>query len=792
MSKLYVVGLGPGNLKNMTYEAREAIESADTVVGYQTYLDLIKPLLTGKDVVSSGMTREVERCREALRLAGEGRTVALVSSGDAGVYGMAGLVLELSPPENIEVVIVPGVSAVQAAAAVLGAPLMHDFAVISLSDLLTPWELIEKRLAAVAVADFVVALYNPRSKGRVHHIQRAQELLLASRSPQTPVGIVRNACRDGQEKILSTLAEMPLDSIDMFSLVIIGNSATYVDGQQRMVTPRGYKTGTRNEMRGTRNEVRGTRKTTAFHTPHSSILDPRSSILDPRSCPSRAVMFCGTGSDVGKSVLAAGFCRILSNQGISVAPFKSQNMALNSFATPEGGEIGRAQAVQAQACRILPHTDMNPVLLKPNSDTGSQVIVQGKVVGSMAVQEYNAYKPEAFRKVEESFTRLSENYRYIVIEGAGSIAEINLKAHDIANLRVAEMADCPCILVADIDRGGVFAQIVGTWELLEPDERKRIKGIIINKFRGDPSLLTSGIEFVEKKTAVPVLGVVPYFRHFRIPEEDSVALEKRRSEARGKKSEEGTIRIGVIRFPRISNYTDFDPLEAEPDVDLRYLEDSGELEGLDVLILPGSKSTISDLQFLKNQGLFDRIQDFAGMVVGICGGYQMLGRKVFDPDAIESSVTEAEGLGILDVETVLLPEKETHQAEGRLLPAALLIAPNGGETVSGYEIHMGSTTLGPTAKPFAQLLRRSSSEVAVLDGAVSADGRVFGSYLHGIFDNHGFRTALLNQVRMKKGLPTLSADCTSADPFDLLAEHLERHLDLERLFQICGIETTGE
>jgi adenosylcobyric acid synthase len=248
----------------------------------------------------------------------------------------------------------------------------------------------------------------------------------------------------------------------------------------------------------------------------------------------------------------------------------------------------------------------------------------------------------------------------------------------------------------------------------------------------------------------------------------------------------------VIRFPRISNYTDFDPLETEPDVDLRYLEDSGELEGLDVLVLPGSKSTISDLQFLKNQGLFDRIQEFAGMIVGICGGYQMLGRKVFDPDAVESSVTEAEGLGILDVETVLLPEKETHQAEGRLLPAALLIAPNGGETVSGYEIHMGHTTLGPTAKPFAQLLHRSGSEVAVLDGAVSADGRVFGSYLHGIFDNHGFRAAFLNQIRMKKGLSTLSADCTSADPFDLLAEHLELHLDLERLFRICGIETTGE
>jgi len=791
MSKLYVVGLGPGNLKNMTYEAREAIESADTVVGYKTYLDLIEPLLSGKEIVSSGMTKEVERCREALRLAGEGKTVALVSSGDAGVYGMAGLVLELvgagpcacpdrkggygGPPlQDIEVVIVPGVSAVQAAAAVLGAPLMHDFAVISLSDLLTPWELIEKRLEAAADADFVVALYNPRSKGRVRHIQRARELLLASRSPQTPVGIVRNACRDGQEKILSTLDEMPLDSIDMFSLVIVGNSATYIDGQQRMVTPRGYSTkadGQRLMAEGIADDVTPS-ASTALHT-----------------VISRAVMFVGTGSDVGKSVVTAGFCRILNNRGISVAPFKSQNMALNSFATLEGGEIGRAQAVQAQACRIPPHTDMNPVLLKPNSDTGSQIIVQGKVVGNMAVQEYNAYKPEAFRKVEESFWRLSGKHQFVVIEGAGSVAEINLKAHDIANLRIAKMADCPCILVADIDRGGVFAQIVGTWELLEPEERERIKGIVINKFRGDPSLLTSGIAFVEKKIGVPVLGVIPYFSHFRIPEEDSVALEKRRHEERGARREEETLRIGVIRFPRISNYTDFDPLEAEADVELRYIENSAELDGLDVLILPGSKSTISDLQFLKNQGLFDQIRDFSGLIVGVCGGYQMLGRKVFDPDGVESSVVmEAEGLGILDVETVLLPEKETHQAEARLLPAAMLIAPNAGETVSGYEIHMGSTTLGPTAKPFAQLLRRSGSEVTVLDGAVSADARAFGTYLHGIFDNQAFRMAFLNQIRLVKGLPVQSANCSAADPFDLLAEHLEKHIDLEQLFRICGIE----
>ncbi len=765
MSRLYIVGIGPGDLNHMTYQAREAIESADTVVGYKTYLHLIEPLLGGKEVVSSGMMKEVERCREAIRRAGEGRTVALVSSGDSGIYGMAGLVLELSPPDCIEVVTVPGVSAVQAAASVLGAPLMHDFAVVSLSDLLTPWDLIEKRLEAAAAADFVIALYNPRSKGRTRHVERAVEIMLQSRAPDTPVGIVRNACREGEEKILSTLAKIPLSRIDMFSIVIVGNSATYMDGHGRMVTPRGYKT----KAEGRRLKAEG-----------------KPGKPSPPETPS-AVMFVGTASDVGKSVLNAGFCRILRNRGIRVAPFKSQNMALNSFATPEGGEIGRAQAVQAQACRIQPHTDMNPVLLKPNSDTGSQVIVQGKVVGNMSVKEYNAFKPEAFRKVEESFGRLRSAHDFIVIEGAGSIAEINLKSHDIANLRIAEMADCPCILVADIDRGGVFAQIVGTLELLEPGERERVKGVIINKFRGDPSLLAPGIEFVEQRTGVPVLGVVPYFTHFRIPEEDSVALEKRRSGERGPRSKEGKIRIGVVRFPRISNYTDFDALESESDVDLIYVREPGEIGGLDILILPGSKSTIGDLAFLAKQGFFQAVREFPGPVVGICGGYQMLGSWVRDPHGVESAVTEAEGLGLLDLETVLLTEKETHQAEARLLPAAALVAPGCAGTVSGYEIHMGETALGPGAKPFAQLVRRSGSDVAIPDGAVSADSRVFGVYLHGIFDNHGFRTAFLNRIRREKGLPTNSNNHETEDPFDLLVEHLERHLDMERLLRICGI-----
>jgi adenosylcobyric acid synthase len=800
MAKLYVVGIGPGDLRHMTQEAREAIASAAVVVGYSTYLDLITPLLEGKEVVSTGMMREVERCEDALRLAAAGKDVALVSGGDAGIYGMAGLVLELAaappfakggpgggspdedeqiplyPPlpkgdsKDVEIIVIPGVSAVQAAAAVLGAPLMHDFAVISLSDLLTPWDLIERRLTAAAVADFVVALYNPRSKGRVRHLERAREIFLAARSAETPVGIVRHACREGEERIVTTLAGMLEHHIDMFSLVIIGNSATYVDGEGRMVTPRGY----------------GNRA--AFSVQRAE----KAETVDARSTQhaARALMFCGTGSDVGKSVLTAGFCRILKRRGVSVAPFKSQNMALNSAVTPEGGEIGRAQAVQAQACGIPPHTDMNPILLKPTSDTGSQVIVQGRVVGNMRVKEYHAYKPVAFERVRESFTRLRACHDVVVLEGAGSIAEINLKAHDIANLRVAAMAGAPVILVADIDRGGVFAQIVGTLELLEPEERAQIAGVIINKFRGDPSLLKPGIDFTEKRTGVPVLGVVPWFSGFRIPEEDSVALAHRAAccVLRADK-----LNIGVVRLPRISNYTDFDALESEPDVALSYLETPEGLAGLDVVILPGSKATIADLNFLRERGFFPAVREFAGTVIGICGGFQMLGRRIRDPEGVEGPAgLEAEGLGLLDAATVMLCHKETHQVEAELLPAGFHTAPKSSRQLAGYEIHMGETILGRGAAPFARIVRRSGREVEVQDGAVNRDGSVFGTYLHGIFDNAGFRTPLLNRLRRAKGMAERSGNETTPDPFDLLADHLEQHLDVARLLRLCGAKTRDD
>ncbi len=777
MSKLFVVGTGPGDLKHMTLAAREALESAEVVVGYKTYLDLIRPLLSGKEVISSGMTKEVERCQAALEMARSGRRVALVSGGDAGVYGMAGLVLELAndttganPAPDAEIVIVPGLSAVQAAAALLGAPLMHDFTVISLSDLLTPWELIERRLAAAAAADFVVALYNPRSKGRTSQLEAAQNILLAVRPAATPVGIVRNACRRDEEKVVTTLGMLHTIPVDMFSLVIIGNSQTFVDQNGKMITPRGYQA--KGKWQKAKGETGDSLRPLPFALCHGA--------------RPRAVMFCGTASDVGKSVLSAGLCRILKRRGISVAPFKSQNMALNSYVTPEGGEIGRAQAAQAEACGIPPHTDMNPVLLKPNTDTGSQVIVQGKPVGNMGVQEYTRFKAELLPRIAESFSRLASRFDFIVIEGAGSIAEINLKSHDIANLKIAEMADCPAILVADIDRGGVFAQIIGTLELLEPDERARVRGVIINKFRGDPELLGPAIEFVENRTGVPVLGVVPCFTGFRIPDEDSVALQKRAKGTRHKAQGE-KIRIGVVRLPRISNFTDFDPLEAEPNVELRYIEGVQEMEGLDALILPGSKSTIADLQFLKDQGLFERIRQFRGIIVGICGGYQMLGREVRDPFNLESRIRTSEGLGLLDAETVMLMKKETHQAKAWLLPGGATAVPGCPEALSGYEIHMGETVVGDRALPFAAITSRSGREVRVNDGAVSSDGRVFGTYLHGIFDNAGFRNAFVNRLRQAKGLCPAEPATAQADPFDLLAEHLERHLDMGKLLAICGV-----
>ncbi|MEI6703327.1 MAG: cobyric acid synthase, partial [Deltaproteobacteria bacterium] len=503
---------------------------------------------------------------------------------------------------------------------------------------------------------------------------------------------------------------------------------------------------------------------------------------------SKALMFCGTASDVGKSIITAGFCRYLVNNGLIVAPFKSQNMSLNSYVTPEGGEIGRAQAVQAEACKIDPHTDMNPVLLKPNSDTGSQIVVQGRPVGNMTIAEYDAYKPAAFTKIRESFERLHQAYEFIVIEGAGSIAEINLKNSDIANLKVAMMARCPVILVADIDRGGVFAQIVGTIDLLEPQERSYIRGIIINKFRGDPQILAPGIDFIRERTGVPMLGVLPWLSDLNLPAEDSMALSQY-PKVVNIMTDQKKIHIGVLRLPRISNFTDFEPLQSETDVSLNYVETAKNLQDFDVLIIPGSKSTISDLNFLMELGIYDEIRKFKGHIVGICGGFQMLGTRVLDPNGSESSISEARGLELLSAETEILSSKETHQSLCYLEEAGLLVAPECNGVMTGYEIHMGTTTLGSSAKPFARVFRRGETSVTVEDGAVSSDGRIFGTYMHGIFENELFREIYLDRIRLEKGMPLRRGlqKQRKTDPFDQLAEQFEKHLDMPLLLTICGL-----
>lgn len=761
---LTIVGSGPGSLDHLTPAARSAITQADTLVGYAPYLDQLGMLIHGKQLLSSGMTREIDRCRAAIEQARAGRRVALVSGGDAGIYGMAGLVLELLALEGdnlLPVEVIPGISAFQAAASRLGAPLMHDTAIISLSDLLTPWDTIRARLEAAASADFVIALYNPRSTRRTTQLEEARSICLRHRAAETPVGVVRNACREGEELRISTLAELPDCTVDMATVVIIGNSATFVDNAGRMVTPRGYEK--KQEFRGQGQGSRVKNETASQPLP-----------LAP--CPS-ALMVVGTASDVGKSAITAGICRLLLRRGVRVAPFKSQNMALNAAVTPEGGEIGRAQASQAAACRIPAHTDMNPVLLKPTTDTGSQVIIQGKAIGVMQVAEYDRYKPLAFEKVRDSFERLRQRADFIVIEGAGSIAEINLKERDIANLAVARMAgNAPAILVADIERGGVFAQVVGSMELLEPWERSLVKGVVINRFRGDPAILEPGLRFIEQRCNIPVLGVVPWLQNLTLPAEDSLALPADDNKLRPSDK----LCVGVLRLPRIANFTDFEPLQWEPDLHLCYIDRPEQFAGLDLLVIPGSKATMADLNWLRQMGLDQAITAFRGTVLGVCGGYQMLGERLDDPDQVESAIAAAPALGLLPVHTVLHPEKITRLTKVNPASGAIRAVPGWQHSIGGYEIHAGLSSIVGDAEPFAQ-------QGTAFDGAVSPDGRIIGTYLHGLFDDAPLREALLNRLRRAKGLPESPAALPPPDQYDRLADHLEQHLDLPRLLTICGL-----
>jgi adenosylcobyric acid synthase len=494
----------------------------------------------------------------------------------------------------------------------------------------------------------------------------------------------------------------------------------------------------------------------------------------------RPLMILGSGSDVGKSLVTAGLCRIFRQEGIRVAPFKAQNMALNSFITPEGGEMGRAQVVQAQAAGLTPHVDMNPILLKPSSEVGSQVIVHGKVYGNFSAQDYYRHKPRLARKVMESFRRLSRDYDLIVLEGAGSAVELNLKQNDLVNFSMAKKAGAAVLLVADIDRGGVFAATIGSFHLLTQGERRLLAGFIINKFRGDPALFTEGERIIERRTRRPVLGVLPYAPDLAIPEEDSVALGRKH----GADSWPATasLKIGVVRLPHLSNYTDFDPLEQEPGVALRYLDHRTGLDGADLLILPGTKNTIRDLLYLKETQLFQQIQAYAedgGHLVGICGGYQILGREVRDPLGVEGPPRTEIGLGLLPVVTTMAGDKTTTQVQA-VLPGEPEII------IEAYEIHMGETISQGDGRPAFEISRRHGRPVQVADGWVNPDRRIWGTYLHGLFDCDGFRRSFLRRIIQKHGQGDLTGPALSFRDFqeaqlDRLADLLRTHLDLARI-----------
>ncbi|MBT6118976.1 MAG: cobyric acid synthase [Rhodospirillaceae bacterium] len=486
-------------------------------------------------------------------------------------------------------------------------------------------------------------------------------------------------------------------------------------------------------------------------------------------------MLQGTGSDVGKSLIVAGLCRAFARRGMAVRPFKPQNMSNNAAVTAEGGEIGRAQAVQALACGVPPRADMNPVLLKPQSEIGAQLVLQGRVAATAGAREYTAMKGDLLPKVLESFGRIAADADLVLVEGAGSPAEVNLREGDIANMGFAEAAGLPVVLVADIDRGGVIASLIGTHALLSPGEQARTKGYIVNKFRGDPSLFDGGIAIISTRTGLPCLGLIPWFEKAGdLPAEDAVALDRPPAP---RARDDAPIRIAVPRLARIANFDDLDPLSMEPDVALDIVPAGRPLPGdADIVLLPGSKSTRADLDALRAEGWDIDIHAHyrrGGLVIGLCGGYQMLGRTIADPEGIEGAPGKSEGLGLLAVETVIGGAKTLRETGA--------VESSTGEAVRGYEIHMGETKGSDAARP---MLRAVGNDPSGNDGAVSACGRVMGCYLHGLFGADGFRHAFLARIRRDRPRG-LDYAARVEGALDALAGHMEAHADLDRLWEIA-------
>lgn len=496
----------------------------------------------------------------------------------------------------------------------------------------------------------------------------------------------------------------------------------------------------------------------------------------------KVIMIQGTMSNAGKSLLAAGLCRIFHQDGYKVAPFKSQNMALNSYITREGLEMGRAQVMQAEAAGIEPSVLMNPILLKPTNDTGSQVIVEGEVLGNMSAREYFSYKKELIPKVKSAFERLSQQNDIIVIEGAGSPAEINLKEDDIVNMGLARMVHAPVLLVGDIDRGGVFAQLVGTVELLEPEERALIKGMIINKFRGDKTILDPGVEMLEEKTGIDVVGVAPYLQ-IEVEDEDSL------TERFSGNQEVRLLDLAVIRLPRISNFTDFNPFEMIPGVSLRYVSHVSELKHPDLIFIPGTKNTMEDLAWLRSSGMEAAVKKAAAagtVIFGICGGYQMLGETLSDPYGVEAGGTIS-GIGLLPMDTVFTKQKTRTRVEGFFGPVSGPLQELTEMPVDGYEIHMGQTERREGLLPLTRIRDTNTAESSKDDGAFS--GHIYGSYVHGLFDREESAKALVTALGKAKGIDMSEAEAVDFRSFketqyDLLAEALRKHLDMEKIYRI--------
>lgn len=483
----------------------------------------------------------------------------------------------------------------------------------------------------------------------------------------------------------------------------------------------------------------------------------------------KAIMLQGTGSDVGKSLLVAGLCRAFSNRGLSVRPFKPQNMSNNAAVTADGGEIGRAQALQARAARVAPSVHMNPVLLKPQSNVGSQVVVQGRVAGTAKARDFQGMKPQLLSSVLKSFRLLSDQADIIVVEGAGSASEINLRANDIANMGFARAANVPVVLVGDIDRGGVIASLVGTKSVIAPDDAAMIAGFIVNKFRGDPSLFSNGMSDIERLTGWASFGLVPYFdKANRLPAEDALALSAPQPSQR-----DGHVHIVVLAYPRISNFDDFDPLRLEPAVDLEFIHPGQPIPGSAALvILPGSKSTMADLAALRTTGwdidLAAHVRR-GGRLLGICGGYQMLGKRISDPNGIEGEPGSIDGLGLLDIETVLDGDKVLVEVSGTSL--------QNGTPFHGYEMHIGRTTGAGCATP---MLRFADGRA---DGAVNASGRISGCYVHGLFSDDNLRSALMGSIGAETSSLNYEADLDAV--LDELANHIEQHVACDRLLKIA-------